>query len=176
MINTIPIGKKFPEVVNAIIEIPKETRNKYEYDEELDIIKLDRVLYSTIFYPIDYGFIPETRADDGDHLDIMVMTNSPVFPGCLLETRPLGVLIMSDEHGMDEKVLSVPLKNPNYEQYQTLDDVSPHFLKEIVHFFEAYKHLEGKEVNVQRWGTREEAHEIIKKCYDTYQKEVAEKK
>lgn len=176
MINTIPIGKKFPEVVNTIIEIPKETRNKYEYDEELDIIKLDRVLYSPIFYPVDYGFIPGTRADDGDHLDMMVITNSPVFVGCLLEVRPVGVLIMSDENGMDEKILGVPLRNPNYDHIQTLDDVSPHFLKEIVHFFEAYKHLEGKEVSVQRWGTKEEAFEIIKTCYDVYEKEIAEKK
>lgn len=175
MINTIPIGKEFPEVVNTIIEIQKETRNKYEFDEELNIIKLDRVLHSTMFYPVDYGFIPETRAEDGDHLDMMVMTNSPVFAGCMLEVRPIGVLIMSDEHGMDEKVLGVPLNNPNYDHIQTLEDVSPHFLKEIVHFFETYKQLENKEVNVERWGTKKEAYQIIKKTFEVYKKEVAQK-
>lgn len=175
MINSIPIGKKFPEVVNTIIEIQKDTRNKYEFDEELNIIKLDRVLHSPMFYPMDYGFIPETRADDGDHLDMMVMTNSPVFAGCMLEVRPIGVLFMSDESGQDEKILGVPLRNPNYNHIQTIDDISPHFLKEIVHFFETYKQLENKEVNVDRWGTKEEAYAMIKKYFDVYQKEVSEK-
>ena len=120
MNSLITLGDKSPKVVNAIVEIVKQTSNKYEYDENLDIIKLDRVLHSPMFYPVDYGFIPETRSKDGDHLDVMIMTDSPVFTGCLLEVRPVGVLIMSDEHGVDEKILAVPLKNPNYNHIEKL--------------------------------------------------------
>ncbi len=172
----INIGDHSPKTVNAIIEIPKNTSNKYEYDEEMDIIKLDRVLHSPMFYPVDYGFIPDTRSQDGDHLDVMVITQSPVFTGCLLEVRPLGVLIMNDENGDDEKILAVPVKNPLYNEYQKLSDVPEHFLKELIHFFTEYKRLEdGKEVTVKGWLGRKEAHEIINESAKLYQEEQKQK-
>jgi inorganic pyrophosphatase len=171
----ITVGDEAPKIVNAIIEIVKQTSNKYEYDEELDIIKLDRVLHSPMFYPVDYGFIPETRSKDGDHLDVMVITNSPVFTGCLLEVRPIGALIMSDENGDDEKILAVPLRNPNYNEFKKLKDVPPHLLKELVHFFTEYKRLEEKDVDVKGWLGRKDAYELIKESMKVYKQEQKEK-
>jgi len=168
MYSNISLGLKSPQVINAVVEITKETHNKYEYDEKLDIIKLDRVLHSPMHYPVDYGFIPETRSKDGDHLDVMIITNSPVFTGCLIEVRPIGILIMSDENGDDEKVLAVPDKNPNYDHVKNLKDVEPHFLKELVHFFSEYKRLENKSVTVKGWLNRSEAYKIIKESNKVY--------
>jgi inorganic pyrophosphatase len=170
MFHHIKIGLKFPKIINVIVEIPTNTGNKYEYDEELDLIKLDRVLHSPMHYPVDYGFIPETRSSDGDHLDIMVLTNSPVFTGCLLEVRPVGALIMSDENGLDEKILAVPLRAPYYNHIHRLKDVSPHLLDELVHFFSEYKTLEKKEekVKIIGWVNRLEAYKIIRQAYKTF--------
>ena len=177
MYSNITVGEESPKIVNAIIEIPKLTSNKYEYDEDLDIIKLDRVLHSPMFYPVDYGFIPGTRSKDGDHLDVMIMTQSPVFIGCLLEVRPIGVLIMSDENGDDEKILAVPLKNPIYDETQKLSDVPKHFLKELVHFFSEYKRLEkNKEVEVKGWLGRKEAFDIIREATKVFEQEEKQKK
>ncbi len=176
MNSLITLGDQSPKIVNAIVEIAKKTSNKYEYDESLDIIKLDRVLHSPMFYPVDYGFIPETRSKDGDHLDVMIITDSPVFTGCLLEVRPLGVLIMSDENGDDEKILAVPLKNPNYNNIQKISDVSEHFLKELVHFFTEYKRLEdGKDVVVKGWLDRKAAYDIIRESAKVYKEEQKQK-
>lgn len=173
MFEDIIIGASAPKVVNAIIEIPKDTYNKYEYDEKMGIIRLDRVLYSPMHYPVDYGFIPETRSDDGDHLDVMVITNSPVFTGCFLEVRPLGALLMKDDKGVDEKILAVPLKNPVYDDYHRLSDVSPHFLKEIEHFFAEYKRLENcKDPIVKGWVNRLGAYKIIRQSQKTYRQEA----
>jgi len=164
-----PISDIFPEIVNAIVEIPQDTHNKYEYDEVLDIIKLDRVIHSPMHYPVDYGFIPMTRSLDGDHLDIMIMTNSPTFTGCLVEARPIGVLIMKDEAGEDEKILAVPLKNPQYDQIKELKDVAPHFLDELVHFFQEYKRLEGdKSAVIKGWKPALDAFKIIRDSHDRY--------
>lgn len=175
MNSSVHLGHLAPQIINAIVEIAKETHNKYEYDEELDIIKLDRVLHSPMHYPVDYGFIPETRSKDGDHLDVMIITNSPVFTGCLIEVRPVGVLIMSDENGDDEKILAVPLKNPNYDHIKTLKDVEPHFLKELVHFFTEYKRLEEKDVSVKGWLGRSEAYKIIRESAKVYKEEEHQK-
>jgi inorganic pyrophosphatase len=176
MNSLITLGDQSPKVVNAIIEIVKQTSNKYEYDEKLDIIKLDRVLHSPMYYPVDYGFIPETRSKDGDHLDVMVMTNAPVFTGCLLEVRPVGVLIMSDESGDDEKILAVPIKNPAYDEIKKLSDVPEHFLKELIHFFTEYKRLEqNKKVTVKGWLNRQEAYKIIHESNLVYKAEQKQK-
>lgn len=169
MFDHISIGDLFPEVVRAIIEIPCNTFNKYEYDEDMGIIKLDRVLHSPMHYPVDYGFIPETRSEDGDHLDIMIMTKSPVFTGCLLDARPLGVLIMKDECGRDEKILAVPKNDPYYNHIRRLSHVSPHLLLELEHFFTQYKHLEGKKAKVEGWQNRSVAYKIIKDSFKVYQ-------
>ncbi len=173
---SVALGNQSPKIINAIVEIVKQTSNKYEYDEKLDIIKLDRVLHSPMYYPVDYGFIPETRSKDGDHLDVMIMTDSPVFAGCLLEVRPLGALIMSDEQGDDEKILAVPLRNPVYDQIQKLSDVPQHFLKELVHFFTEYKRLEdNKDVVVKGWLNRQVAYKIISESNRVYKAEQKQK-
>ncbi|MFA7301257.1 MAG: inorganic diphosphatase [Candidatus Shapirobacteria bacterium] len=173
MFNHILIGKSAPKIVNAIVEIPKNTHNKYEYDEKLGVIKLDRVLHSPFHYPFDYGFIPETRSPDGDHLDVLIITDSPVFPGCLLEVKVIGAMLMSDDKGMDEKILAVPVGNPIYKHYKNLSHVSPHLLREIEHFFSDYKFLEDKEPSsIKGWVDRTEAYKIIKEAQATYHGEI----
>ncbi|MBP9818148.1 inorganic diphosphatase [Candidatus Shapirobacteria bacterium] len=174
MFHDIPIGKKAPKTVNTIIEIPTNTKNKFEFDEELGVIKLDRVLHSSVTYPFDYGFIPETRCGDGDHLDVMVITNFPVFPGCLVEVRPIGTLLMEDEHGQDEKVLAVPCHNPAYRHIKTLRQVSPHLLEEIVHFWSTYKLMEKKDkpVKLKGWVGRLATYKLIRDTRKTYQAEL----
>ncbi len=169
--HALPIGKNYPDKVNAVIENPQGTHNKYEFDEELNAIKLDRVLHSPFFYPADYGFIPETLGGDGDPLDIFVLTDSPVFSGCVLETRPIGVLIMEDESGQDEKILAVPTKNPHYNHIAKLEDVPESYTKEISHFLEQYKALEpNKWVKVKGWESKEKAFELIKTAHENYKK------
>jgi len=157
----ISIGENFPEKINAVIEIPKGTSNKYEYDEKTGSIKLDRVLHSSLHYPVDYGFIPQTRAEDGDPGDVLVLTDSPVFSGCILEVRPIGLLKMTDENGKDNKVLAVPIGNPHMKNIKSINDVQEHVLKEITHFFEQYKVLEEKFVKVDSWGMKEDAIKLI---------------
>lgn len=163
MYNSLLIGSKSPEIVNAFIEIPKGTYNKYEFDKSMEVIKLDRVLHSPFFYPVDYGFIPQTKAEDGDDLDIMVLTDSPTFPGCLLEVVPVGILNMTDDKGPDSKILAVPLKNPHYQNIKDLKDIEPSILNEIQHFFEQYKKLENKTVTVHGWESKSKALELITK-------------
>ena len=168
----IPIGKQAPQRINVVIEIPKGGHNKYEYDEEMDAIKLDRVLHSPLFYPIDYGFIPETQAEDGDHLDALVITDSPTFPGCVLLARPLGLLKMKDENGGDDKILAVPANNPHYRNIKNLGDIEPHILQEITHFFEEYKKLEKKFVKVIGWEPKRAAFRLIEKGRRFYGKKL----
>ena len=147
----LPIGPKSPEVVNAVIEIPNEGINKYEYDKELHVFRLDRTLYSPVHYPGDYGFIPSTLSDDGDPLDVLVLVPSPSFPGCVQEVRPIGLLEMMDQGVLDEKVLAVGKNNPRYTNVWNYTDIYPHMLKEITHFFSIYKDLEGKRVEMRGW-------------------------
>lgn len=173
MFDKLSIGKKYPKEVNAVIEIPKGSHNKYEYDEETHIIKLDRVLHSPLHYPADYGFIPETRAEDGDHQDIMVVGGDPTFPGCVVKARPLGIMRMIDGGEKDFKVLAVQANNPRLNGINELDDIkklNPHFLKELEHFFEAYKHLENKEVKIEGWENKEEALREIESTHLSYKK------
>jgi inorganic pyrophosphatase len=130
-------------VVNAIIEIPTRERNKYELDKEFGIFRLDRVLASAVHYPGDYGFLPRTLGDDGDPLDVLVITTIPVFTGCLVECRPIGLFHLIDRGKADEKVLAVPVSDPYSDGVNGLDDIPQHMLKEIEHFFQVYKDLEG---------------------------------
>lgn len=167
----VPLGDKAPEVVNTVIEIPTGTHNKFEYDEELDEIVLDRVLHSPMFYPTEYGFVPGTRSEDGDSLDIMVITTYPTFPGCVLQARPIGVLEMEDEEGIDPKILAVAAKDPHFHDVQDLDDVNKHLRAEIVHFFEAYKHLEDKWAKVAGWKNKEAALAMVKEAMERYDNE-----
>src|SRR5579875_4155378 len=147
----LPIGENPPEVVNAVIEIPNEGINKYEYDKKLGVFRLDRNLYSPVHYPGDYGFIPSTLADDGDPLDVLVLVDTPSFPSCVLTVRPIGVLEMTDQGVSDEKILCVGQGNPRYKDVWNYSDCYPHTLKEMTHFFSIYKDLEGKRVEVKGW-------------------------
>jgi inorganic pyrophosphatase len=148
-------------IVDALIEIPSGSQNKYEYDKEANVFRLDRVLYSPMHYPTEYGYIENTLAEDGDPLDILVLTTFPTFPGCVIESRVIGVLKMADDKGQDEKLLGVPTKDPRFKHVQSLDDVAPHILKEIAHFFQVYKDLEGKQTTIDGWYGVEEARKIL---------------
>jgi inorganic pyrophosphatase len=156
------------ESLLAFIEIPRGSRNKYEYDERAGRFRIDRVLYSSVHYPTDYGFIPDTLAEDGDHLDILVLVEEPTFPGCLIETRPLGGLDMADEKGSDFKVLAVPVGDPRFAHVLRLDQVGAHWLREIETFFATYKLLEPKQTEVLGWHDLSEARRVIEECRARY--------
>jgi inorganic pyrophosphatase len=147
--------------IEAVIEIPSGSRNKYEFDHERGIWHLDRVLYSSVHYPTDYGFIPETLAEDGDPLDVLVIVEEPTFPGCHVRMRPVGTLVMSDEKGKDEKILGVLVDDPRFEGITELEQVHPHWLREIENFFATYKTLQKKIVTIEGWQPRDKAWEII---------------
>lgn len=171
----IPLGEKAPEVINVVVEIPKGSNNKYEFDEKLGVFKLDRVFYSPFFYPLDYGFIPQTRSEDGDHLDALVIGSEPAITGCLVEARPIAMLRMIDSGEADAKILCVQKANPRFDTIKDLKDLEqwqPHLLKEIVHFMEHYKDLQGKKVETQGWGDAAEAKAEIKKAAEVYTKEA----
>jgi len=158
------------DVVYVVVEVPKRSRNKFEYDKNGGFIKLDRVLYSSLHYPGDYGFIPRTHYDDGDPLDIIVMTNEPTFPGCVIEARPLGIFRMLDRGLADDKILAVPATDPLFDGYQELEDVPPHFLEEVAHFFSVYADLLKNKVKVLKWEGREMALAEIERALDLYAK------
>jgi inorganic pyrophosphatase len=138
-------------MLDVIIEIPAGSRNKYEYDHASHVIRLDRVLHSSVHYPTDYGFIPETLSKDGDPLDVLVVVLDPTFPGCHVPARPIGLLRMHDEKGEDEKVLAVPVGDPRFEEITSLEDLPAHWLREIENFFATYKLLEDKETDLYGW-------------------------
>jgi inorganic pyrophosphatase len=152
----------FPDVIEIVVEIPSGSRNKVEYDENAGVFRLDRVLSSAVFYNFDYGYIERTRADDGDHTDAMLLIDEPTFTGCHVWARPVGGLEMRDDKGDDFKVLCVAIADPLYRHVETLDEVSPHKLREIEHFFETYKVLENKEVEVFGWRDREAALDTLR--------------
>ncbi len=155
-------------VVDAKIEIPTGSQNKYEYDEEKGAYVLDRVLYSPMHYPTEYGYIDQTLALDGDPLDILVLTTFPTFPGCIIQSRVIGVLVMSDDKGQDEKLLAVPTEDPRWNEVKDLSDVPEHILKEIAHFFQVYKDLENKTVTIEGWKDREFAAKLYEECVERY--------
>lgn len=140
-----------PPPLLCLVEIPKGSRNKYEWVEELQAIALDRFLFSSVVYPTDYGFVPETLAEDGDPLDAMVLVSEPTFPGCVIAVKPIGVFKMRDDKGVDDKILCVPLRDPNWNTMNTLDDLPQAMQDEISHFFSIYKQPEGKVVKVDGW-------------------------
>jgi inorganic pyrophosphatase len=158
---SLPIGDHAPEFVNAVVEIPQGERNKYEYDKELHVFRLDRKLYSPVHYPGDYGFIPSTLAGDGDPLDVLVLVEGGSFPGCLIEVRPIGALEMRDQGKRDEKVLAVPREDPRYAGIRNYDRIYTHVMREISHFFSIYKDLEGKRMEIVNWHDASVAHRVI---------------
>lgn len=149
--HTLPSGPQVPDRVYCIVEIPKGSRNKYEYSKKAGVIKLDRVLYSPMHYPSDYGLIPQTFAEDGDPMDILVMVNEPTFAGCVIEARPVAIFHMIDRGDPDDKILAVPATDPIFDDYHDIGDVPRHFLNEIAHFFETYKQLQGIPVTAKGW-------------------------
>lgn len=160
--------------VTAFIEIPQGSRNKYEFDEAAGAFRLDRVLYSSVHYPTDYGYIPGTLAEDGDHLDILVVVFEPTFPGCLVEARPLGGLDMADEKGSDFKVLAVPVGDPRFAHVRSLTELGDHWLREIETFFATYKLLEPKQTEVLGWHDEDEARQVIERCRRRYEEQRPE--
>ncbi len=157
----LSIGSKAPDVCQVVIEVPKGSQNKYEFDKEQGIVKLDRVLFAPMFYPCDYGFFPETLGGDGDPLDALVMVTNPLFPGVAVDVRPIGVLIMSDDKGEDEKILAVAKDDPRFKHINDLRDVTEHFKNEISFFFQYYKVLENKKVVIEGWKDAAEAKRLI---------------
>ncbi|MDP3958417.1 MAG: inorganic diphosphatase [bacterium] len=164
----IPPGDK--KSLNVVIEIPKLSRVKYELDKKTGLIIFDRVLYSPMHYPANYGFVPQTLWDDGDPLDVLVLGHEPLVPGCLVKARPIGVLPMNDSGEDDAKVLAVPEKDPRYAHVTDLAHIEPHFLEEVRHFFATYKDLQKKKVTVGDWQNAESAMRDAEKAIEKYQK------
>jgi inorganic pyrophosphatase len=149
------------ENFHCLVEIPKGSRNKYEWDEELQAIKLDRFLFASVVYPTDYGFIPQTLGEDGDPLDAMVVVTEPTFPGCMIPVKVIALFRMRDDKGVDDKVVCVPQHDPNWRHVEKLEDLSVTLRDEISHFFSIYKQPEGIAVKVDGWFPRDQALEII---------------
>ena len=151
-------------LINVLIEIPAGSKNKYEFDKDLNAFALDRVLYSSVQYPYDYGFVPNTLADDGDPLDGMVIMDQPTFPGCVIAARPIGMLEMIDGGDRDEKILCVPDKDPRYSNVKSIKDLPQHRLDEIAEFFKTYKNLEKKVTEILGWKDASEVLPLVEQC------------
>jgi inorganic pyrophosphatase len=165
----IPAGDRPPIFLNMVIEVITGKRDKFEYDRQLEIFVLDRVIPSSVVFPVDYGFVPQTWADDGDPLDIMLMTYEPLEVGCLVKVRLIGALIIEDEKGVDAKMLSVPVNDARFDGIKDISDVHPHKLKEIQEFFETYKRLEPtKWVKFREWKNVTEAKEIVSRAIEKF--------
>jgi inorganic pyrophosphatase len=158
--------------VTALIEIPRGSKNKYEWDEEMEGVALSRVLYQSVAYPAEYGFIPGTMADDGDALDVVVLIDQPTFPGCLMRVRPIGILRLRQEGERDDKVLCVAVSDPLYAETSDIGDIPNHRLLEIRHFFATYTELEGREVEVGEWENAQEAMDEIRECLKAEYKQL----
>ena len=172
--NIIP-GPDPPNLVYVIIECPKGTQKKYEMSKTTNLLILDRVLHSSVLFPQDYGFIPGTYSFDDDPLDVIVLISSPTVPATLVKARPIGVLVMEDEKGLDEKILSVAIDDPFYEHIEDINDLPRHFLDEIQEFFRTYKNLENqKYAIVKNWDSKKVAREIIMKCIMNFKQKFGE--
>jgi inorganic pyrophosphatase len=169
----IPSGDKVPDIVNVIVEVISGSRDKYEYNIKYETFVLDRVLYSSVVFPIEYGFIPQTWYKDGDPLDIMVLSSEPLEIGCLVKVKPIGVLIMEDEKGEDPKILSVPISDPRFKGIEEIKDIHKHTLKEIQEFFDTYKRLEPhKWTKFKTWKNSKSAKKIIENSIELYKKKL----
>lgn len=164
----VSIGPNAPETITGIVEIPKNCRAKYELDKESGLLKLDRVLYSSINYPANYGFIPQTYCDDQDPLDILVLSQIEIVPMCLVEAKPIGVMRMMDEGEMDDKIIAVALNDMSVNHFNDVSELPDHWIKELRSFFEDYKKLENKEVIVEDFQGKETAYEVIKQSIVDY--------
>ena len=153
-------------LLNVLVEIPAGSKNKYEFDKDMGALILDRVLFSSVQYPYDYGFVPNTLADDGDPLDGMVLIDQPTFPGCVIASRPIGMLEMIDGGDRDEKILCVPAEDPRYAQVNSLDDIAAHRLDEIAEFFRSYKNLENKVTEILGWQNVDKVKPLVQQCIE----------
>ncbi len=167
LLHDIAPGTK--EEMNVIIEIPKFSKNKYEIDKETGIIALDRVMHSAQDYPFDYGFVPQTLFDDGDALDVVLLTTHPLMPGILVKARPVAIMEMIDGGERDDKIVAVPVDDPRFADVKDLGDINKHFIKEMTHFFETYKKVQNKEVSVGAWSGKAEAMAAFEKSCELYQ-------
>lgn len=162
-LSRIPAQPK-PGLINVLVEIPAGSKNKYEFDKDMNAFALDRVLFSSVRYPYDYGFVPNTLADDGDPLDGMVLMDQPTFPGCVITARPIGMLEMIDGGDRDEKILCVPEEDPRYAKVKSLEDVAEHRLDEIAEFFKTYKNLEKKVTEILGWKNVDQVMPLVEQC------------
>lgn len=166
-------GDKTPDIVNALIEIPQGSRTKYEIDKETGLLKLDRVIYSSFHYPINYGFIPQTLGHDGDPLDILVLCSQAIQPLCLVEATVIGNMQMIDSGEEDDKIIAVATKDPSVNHISEIDEVPPHFILELRNYFEQYKVLENKQVKIDAFQSRQEAYQIINDAIAFYKQKFA---
>ena len=155
-----PIDKQ-QGILQVVVETPKGSRVKYSYDDKTGMLELKKALPEGMIFPFNFGFIPGTKAEDGDPMDVLTLVDQPSFPGCLIEVRPVAVLNMRDSEMADQKVIAVPRRNPRYDQIHTLDQIFPHVRREIEHFFSIYKELEGRVTEMQGWGDPHEARKVI---------------
>jgi inorganic pyrophosphatase len=164
----LPIGDHAPEIVTAVIEVPQDGTNKYEYDPVLNVFVLDRTLHSPVHFPGDYGFVTQTIAEDGEPLDILVLGDTPVFPGCVYNARPVGLFMMLDQGICDEKILAFAPANPRFREIRSYNQVDKQILLEVEHFFSVYKNLEDKSTEVIGWKDREAAFEVIRSSHERF--------
>lgn len=172
----IPVGDKPPELVNMVVEVVMGSRDKFEFNIQWEAFVLDRIIPSSVVFPVDYGFVPQTWFDDGDPLDIMVLTYEPLEVGCIVKTRVIGALIVEDEEGEDAKILAVPVNDARFDGYHDIADVHPHLIKEIQEFFETYKRLEPhKWVKFKEWRNAKEAREIVTYAMDKFKEFIKQR-
>ncbi len=168
----VPLGPNPGTVFQCVIEIPRGGKNKYELDKETGLLRLDRVLYSAVHYPCNYGFLPQTYCEDGDPLDVLVFGQEPVVPLCILRAEPIGVITMRDEKGRDDKIIAVAADDPEFNHYKNVRELPPHRLRELKRFLLDYKVLEHKKVNVHRLQGREIAVRVIRSSMAFYKREI----
>lgn len=167
LLHDIPAGTA--DEMNVIIEIPKFSKNKYEIDKNTGIIALDRVMHTAQDYPFDYGFVPQTLFDDGDALDVVLITTYPLAPGIMVKARPVAIMEMIDDGDRDDKIIAVPVEDPRFDEVKDLTDLNKHFIKETSHFFETYKKVQNKEVSIGEWHGADQAKAAFVKSCEAYQ-------
>ena len=172
--HSVTVGADAPDIVNGVIEIPKNTRAKYELDKDSGLLVLDRVLYSSHYYPANYGFIPRTYCDDKDPLDIVVLSQIEIVPMCLVSAKVIGVMRMLDNNELDDKIIAVATHDMSVSHMNDISDLPEHFFRELQNFFEEYKRLEKKTVKVEGFQNASVAREIVQKSIEDYQKYISE--
>jgi len=165
----VEIGNEAPKTVTSVIEVPKGSKIKYELDKMSGLIKVDRILFSSVHYPSNYGFIPKTLCEDRDPLDILVLGQEPTIPLSLMRARPIGVMKMEDQGEADDKIIAVHVDDPEFSHYKSIEELPPHWIKQVKRFFEDYKALEMKTVKVNEFLGPEEALEIVNEAMELYQ-------